>query len=169
MGLFEPEFIHQGNEDSNAFLPRVMMKINHKIMCKVPSVVSCMLVLIISSLHSSHPPPLLHDPSPKLYQVTQPVPGGTRFHTHNVTIFRAAWFQVLKFLFILSLSVHNFLNRFFKEEFLIKNYFVLRLCSQSRDNNLEIELRQLHYFLGNESLTLLNVKCFRKISISGLG
>ena len=52
--------------------------------------------------------------------------------------------------------------------FLLKNYYVLRIVSQSWNNSLEIELRQLRYFLGNKNLTLLDVKCFSAIFISEL-
>lgn len=47
-------FTHLWNGNINAALLRVMLKINWEIICKVPSVVSSMLVLIISSFQSGH-------------------------------------------------------------------------------------------------------------------
>lgn len=47
-----------------------------------------------------------------------------------------------------------------------KNYFVLSILVQPWNNNSEMQLRQLHDFLGNKNLALLNIKCISKMFIS---
>ena len=91
-----------------------MLKINWEMICKVPSVVSSMLVLIISSFQSGHNCLLLllipaHSTPFSPCQVTQLVLGGIRFYNHNMTIFCAAWLQMLTLLSILN-SIYQYMS-----------------------------------------------------------
>ena len=104
---------HLWNGNINAALPRMMLKINWEIIRKVPSVVSSMLVLIISSFQSGYNYLLfLTAPHPTPFspcQVTHLVFGGIRFYTHNMTIFCAAWLQMLTLLSILN-SIYQYMS-----------------------------------------------------------
>jgi len=116
---------------------RVMLKINWEMICKVPSVVSSMLVLIISSFQSGHNCLLLllipaHSTPFSPCQVTQLVLGGIRFYNHNMTIFCAAWLQMLTLLFILN-SIYQYMS--FKN-WMTRTTELLLLCVLLKKMNL---------------------------------
>lgn len=128
---------HLWNGNINAALPRVMLKINWEMICKVPSVVSSMLVLIISSFQSGHNCLLLlliptHSTPFSPCQVTQLVLGGIRFYNHNMTIFCAAWLQMLTLLFILN-SIYQYMS--FKN-WMTRTTELLLLCVLLKKMNL---------------------------------